>query len=77
MSKEMTPISVSDIIKENGMGHIEGPFAFVCNGSKPNYRLKDWDGKSGDIVIAQAVEVGSWSTHVYIDGVGYNSACFV
>ena len=77
MNEQMTPISIREIINAVGMGHFEGPFTFVCNGNKPNYRGRDWDGKAGDIVVAEAIEIGHSNSTVYIGGMGYNSACFV
>jgi hypothetical protein len=77
MNNKLSITSVRELIAENGMGYIEGPFRLQCNGNKPDYRLTDWDGKVGDFVEADAIQVEHSCTIVYIGGVGYNSVGFV
>jgi len=57
MNNKLSITSVRELIAENGMGYIEGPFRLQCNGNKPDYRLTDWDGKVGDFVEADAIQV--------------------
>ena len=64
------------LIDELDLGHHEGPFELITNGSKPSYRNLDWPGDAGEIVVAEAIYIGKWHTDVYIDGVAYNSVCF-